>query len=113
VSIYIQKMFSREFEGHSLVEHTNERSSTSYTFGPHHLRNGEYIYYTLDNRIVHADPEKIPVVFEPTPAWVIADLMLSAHRGQPLTAAEQRLCEHGATTPGLQWLQKSLWSFSK
>ena len=106
-------MFSQEFEGHLPVEHTNERTSTSYTFGPYHLRNGEYIYYTLDNRIVHADPEKIPVVFEPTPAWVIADLMLSAHRGQPLRPAEQRLCEHGATTSGLQWLQNSLGSFSK
>ena len=106
-------MFSQEFVGHSSAEHTNERSSTSYTFGPHHARQGDYIFYTLDSRVVATDPDKIPVVFEATPAWVVADLMLSAHRGQPLTEAEQLLCAGPLQSPGLQWLQKSLASFSK
>ena len=42
-------MFSQEFNGHSPGEHTNEYSSTSYTFGPHHKRQGDYIFYALDN----------------------------------------------------------------
>lgn len=111
MSIYIQKMFSQEFVGHSAGEHTNDRTSTSYTFGPHHTRQGNYIHYTLDNRVVDTDPSKIPVVLEATPAWVIADLMLSAHRGQPLSEAEQVLCAGPFESPGLQWLQKSLSSF--
>ena len=105
-------MFSQEFVRHSSKGHTNEYSATSYTFGPHHTRQGEYIFYPLDSRVVRVDPQKIPVVFEPTPAWVIADLMLSAHRGQPLTKAEQLLCAN-CQTPALKWLQKSLASFSK
>jgi|TARA_B110001452_G_scaffold267339_1_gene276838 hypothetical protein len=106
-------MFGQEFQGHSPVEHTNNRSSTSYTFGPHHERSGEYIYYTLDNRIVQQDPERIPVVQEGTPAWVIADLMLCAHRGQPLSEAERQLCAGPHQSPSLIWLQKSLFEFSK
>jgi len=106
-------MFSQEFKGHSPGAHKNEYSSTSYTFGPHHERQGDYIFYSLDSRVVAADPDKIPVVFESTPAWVVADLMLSAHRGQPLTEAEQLLCVGPFESPGLQWLQKSLASFSK
>lgn len=112
MSIYNQKMFSEEFPGHCSGGHTNERSCTSYTFGPHHGRTGNYIYYTIDNRVVKQDPKKIPVEQESTPAWVIADLMLSAHRGQPLTESERLLCAN-CTTPGLVWLQKSLLDFSK
>tara|TARA_B110001450_G_scaffold240000_1_gene248341 strand:+ start:343 stop:663 length:321 start_codon:yes stop_codon:yes gene_type:complete len=106
-------MFSQEFKGHSPGAHKNEHSSTSYTFGPHHKRQGDYIFYSLDSRVVTADPDKIPVVFESTPAWVVADLMLSAHRGQPLTEAEKVLCSANVMSPGLHWLQKSLASFSK
>ena len=105
-------MFSQEFNGH-WSQHTNESSSTSYTFGPHHTRQGEYVYYTLDNRVVTTDPCQIPTVLDATPAWVVADLMLSAHRGQPLTEAEQLLCTPPFESPGLQWLQNSLVSFSK
>ena len=106
-------MFSQEFKGFSPVEHTNNHDATSYTFGPHHERSGEYIYYKLDNRIIKQDPKRIPVLQEATPAWVIADLMLCAHRGQPLTEAEQLLCAGPHKSPSLLWLQKSLFEFSK
>jgi len=106
-------MFSQESGYQLSVEHTNEDSCTSYTFGPHHERTGDYIYYSLDHRTVYQDPARIPIVQEGTPAWVIADLMLSKHRGQPLSEAELRLCAGPHQSPLLRWLQNSLGEFSK
>lgn len=100
-------MFSAEYTGYTGV-HRRHRSSTSYTFGPHHTRDGEYIYYTLDNRIIRQDPQRIPAKVPTTPAWVIADLMLSAKRGQPLRPAEQALVNRHFESKSLQWLQRVL-----
>lgn len=110
--IYNQKMFSSEYSGYA-GSHSKNRSSTSYTFGPHHKRDGTYIHYTLDNRIVKHDPAKIEAHQADTPAWVIADLMLSAHRGQPLRPAEQTLIRGPFHSPSLQWLQRTLNDLSK
>ena len=100
-------MFSAEYTGYAGA-HRRHRRSTSYTFGPHHARDGEYIYYLLDNRVVRQDPERIPAQVPATPAWVIADLMLSAQRGQPLRPAEQALVNRPFQSASLQWLQRAL-----
>ncbi len=105
-------MFSSEYTGYH-GEHTVNRSDTSYTFGPHHARQGNYIMYALDTRVVQQDPQTVPAYVSSAPAWVIADLMLSAHRGQPLTAAEQRLTAGPFQCESLQWLQRALGDLSK
>ena len=105
-------MFSSEYEGYQ-GEHTVNHSDTSYTFGPHHARRGKYIMYALDTRVVRQDPQTMPAYVSSAPAWVIADLMLSAHRGQPLTAAEQALTAGPFVGESLQWLQRALVDLSK
>ena len=105
-------MFCREYEGHSGTRTTFE-NTTSYTFGPHHKHDADYIYYALDGRIVDQDPSKIPAHASETPAWVLADLMLSRYHGQPLTLAEQRLIDRPFRCASLQWLQQTLTDMSK
>jgi len=106
-SIYNVKMFSREYTGYTGA-HSLNKTATSYTFGPHQTREGGYVYYSLDHRVVHQDPAQIEAFHGNTPAWVIADLMLSAHRGQPLTAAEQELTRGPFASESLTWLQRTL-----
>lgn len=108
----MQNMFSSDFVGHS-GEHTNNTTSTSYCFGAHTTRNGEYIFYELDEQVVLQDPKKIPIIPSSTPAWVLADLMLSAYRGQPLREYEELLLSQPFQSPGLIWLENSLCQLSK
>lgn len=106
-------MFSSEYGGYA-GEHTKNRQDTSYTFGAHHLRDaGGYIHYTLDSRVVQQDPARIPARLPSAPAWVIGDLMLSAHRGQPLTPAETALVDRKFDSASLQWLQRTLSDLEK
>lgn len=105
-------MFCREYEGYN-GQRTTFENTTSYTFGPHHKRDGDYIYYTLDGRVVAQASDKIPAHVSETPAWVLADLMLSRHRGQPLTAAETLLIERPFQCESLRWLQHALNDLSK
>ena len=97
-------MFSSDFSGKSLGKHTRKLKKMSYMFGPHCTREGERIYFTGDRRTVEQDPKRIEIKPHATPAWVIADYMLSKSRGEPLTEYEEMLISQPFKSEGLRWL---------
>ena len=107
-AIYIKKMFSLKFNGHSGNGTQDRKSSMSYTFGPHTLRKHDYIYYEGDGRIVKQDPLKIPIEDTDLPAWAIATLMFNKKMGYFLTDYEEEICSRQYNSEGLQWLQDYL-----
>jgi len=98
-------MFSSDFSGKSLGEHTRKINKMSYMFGSHSKREGDRIYFTGDRRIVEQDPTCIEIKPHATPAWVIADYMLSKSRGEPLTEYEEMLISQPFDSEGLRWLR--------
>lgn len=97
-------MFSADFSGR--VQPTwRQVHQMSYTFGPH--TTGEKVYYTGDVRVVDSTTVRS---FQPhsTPAWVVADYMLSKSRGEPLTAYEELIISQPFQSENLRWLQEYL-----
>ena len=80
----------------------------SYMFGPHSTRNGDRIYFTGDRRIVEQNPQCLEIKPHTTPAWVIADYLLSKSRGEPLTEYEEMLISQPFESEGLRWLRQYL-----
>tara|TARA_B110000285_G_scaffold157237_1_gene175417 strand:- start:1816 stop:2130 length:315 start_codon:yes stop_codon:yes gene_type:complete len=101
-------MFSSDFSGKSLGKHIRKINKMSYMFGPHSTRDGDRIYFTGDRRIVEQDPTGIEIKPHATPAWVIADYMLSKSRGEPLTDYEEMLISQSFESEGLRWLRQYL-----
>jgi len=97
-------MFSSDFLGR-IQPAWRQVKQMSYTFGPH--TSGEKVYYTGDNRVV--DSTTVPSL-QPhsTPAWVVADYMLSKNRGEPLTAYEELIISQPFESESLRWLQEYL-----
>ena len=91
------------------------KKGMSYAYGPHVQgipETNPWVYYEGDRRVFTEAPvaqQKIA----PTPAWVIADLMLSKHRGQPLTEYEEALISQPFESPGLVWLKACLEGFKE
>jgi len=77
-------------------------------FGSHSTRDSDCIYFTGDRRVVNQDPSCIEIKPHPTPAWVIADYMLSKSRGEQLTEYEEMLISQPFESEGLRWLRQYL-----
>lgn len=101
-------MFSSDFSEKLEEESTIRVNRMSYTFGPHSTHDGERIFFVKDERIVEQDPNCIEIKPEATPAWVIADYMLSKSRGEPLTEYEEMLISQPFESEGLRWLREYL-----
>ena len=101
-------MFSSDFSDKSLEKSTTKVNTMSYMFGPHSTRDGDRIFFMGDNRTVEQDPNGIEIKPEATPAWVIADYMLSKSRGEPLTEYENMLISQPFESEGLRWLREYL-----
>lgn len=101
-------MFSSDFDNRSLGNAEYKINKMSYMFGSHSKCNRERIYYTGDRRVVDQDPSSIEIKPHSTPAWVIADYMLSKSRGEPLTEYEEMLISQPFESEGLRWLREYL-----
>jgi hypothetical protein len=97
-------MFSADFSGRMQPDMRRVKQM-SYTFGPH--TTGAKVYYAGDNRVVEST--SVPAL-QPhsTPAWVVADYMLSKSRGDPLTAYEEVIISQPFESENLRWLQEYL-----
>ena len=91
------------------------KKGMSYTYGPHVQgipETNPWVYYEGDRRVFTEAPvaqQKLA----PTPAWVIADLIWSKHRGQPLSEYEEALISQPFHSEGLQWLTYACKEFKE
>jgi len=97
-------MFALDFLDTNVRHHQHRPHQMSYTFGTHTV--GKRIFYGGDRRVIEQDV--CTVRQEAAPAWVVADCMLSKHRGIPLSPAEELLISQPFQSEGLLWLEKYL-----
>lgn len=101
-------MYSSPADANNLdmVKHTRKQSDMSYTFGPHTRREGAYVLYGGDARVVKQDPNTIPVTTRDTPRWLIADWIIAEADGQPISPQARAFLNSSSQSIGLQWLRQ-------
>ena len=83
------------------------KKGMSYAYGPHVQgipETNTWVYYEGDRRVFTEAPAIKKEALQATPAWVIADLILSKYRGQPLSEYEEALISQPFQSEGLTWL---------